>query len=174
MALEAQDALYVETLVTALHEEIQNKQTIQRADLPPEHPPLSQTELATGVKVMIVDDDPAWLRALPQLLHPWGFQLTTLADPEHFWPVLTAIDPDLLVLEINLQQMNGLNLCQALRQDPHWQRLAVVCLSNSSSPRLQQQAFMMGADDYLCKPVSGFDLANRILNRLQRVRAWMS
>ncbi|QIR39702.1 response regulator [Tolypothrix sp. PCC 7910] len=123
-------------------------------------------------KVMILDDDQDWLRTLPTLLKPWGFKVTTLADPQQFWTVLQAVAPDALVLDVNMPQINGFELCQILRSDPHWQRLPVLFLSVLTDSTTQNQAFAVGGDDYLCKPVKGVELANRILRRLQRVRAW--
>ncbi len=122
--------------------------------------------------VMIVDDDLVWLQSLPQLLRPWGFRATTLAEPEQFWTVLQMVKPDLLILDVNMPQINGLELCQLLRRDPQWQRLPVLFLSVLSDLTTQNQAFTAGADDYLCKPISGTDLANRLQNRWRRVCAW--
>ena len=121
-------------------------------------------------RVMIVDDDRTWLSTLPTLLKPWGFKVTTLADPQQFWTVLEAVVPDVLILEVNMPEINGFELCQMLRSDPHWQRLPVLFLSGLSDSASQQQAFAAGADDYLSKPVLGVKLANRILSRLQRMR----
>jgi PleD family two-component response regulator len=123
-------------------------------------------------KVMIVDDDRDWLRTLPIILNPWGFKVTTLAEPQQFWTVLQAVIPDVLVLDVNMPQINGFELCQVVRSDPRWQQLPVLFLSVLRDANTQNRAFSLGADDYLCKPVMGVDLANRILNRLQRVRAW--
>ena len=127
-------------------------------------------ELPTSV--MIVDDDRDWLRTLPTLLKPWGFKVTTLDEPQHFWTVLKAVTPDALVLDVTMPQINGFELCQILRSDPYWQRLPVLFLSVLTDSASQHQAFAVGADDYLCKPVMGVELANRILSRLHRARAW--
>jgi DNA-binding response OmpR family regulator len=123
-------------------------------------------------KVMIVDDDQYWLKTLAHLLKPWGFKITTLAEPQQFWTVLQSVTPDILVLEVNMLDMSGFELCQTLRHDPRWQRLPILFLSKLTDQTTQNHAFAIGADDYLCKPVTGVDLANRIHNRLQRVRAW--
>jgi DNA-binding response OmpR family regulator/HPt (histidine-containing phosphotransfer) domain-containing protein len=150
--------------------------------LPPQTPP--EQVMTTVVqclqireqppKVMVIDDDYTWLSTLPTLLKPWGFKVTTLANPEQFWNVLQAVAPDVLVLDVKMPQINGFELCQILRSDPHWQRLPVVFLSSLTDTTSQQQAFTVGADDYLCKPVMGRALAQRILNRLQRIRAYAS
>ena len=126
---------------------------------------------------MVVDDDPDWLGSLPNLLKPWRLKVTTLADAQEFWTVLQMVVPDVLVLggnlsKSNLSEINGLELCQILRSDPHWQALPVLFLSGLADASMQQKAFAVGADDYLCKPLHGGELARRILHRLRRIQAY--
>lgn len=125
-----------------------------------------------AIKLMVVDDDIDYLRSLPELLAPWEFKVTTLDDPQEFWSVLEAVLPDVLVLDVNIPPFDGIEICQALRSYPQWQRLPVLFLSAVSDLHTQNLAFSVGADDYLCKPISGIDLANRIRNRLQRISAY--
>ncbi len=125
-----------------------------------------------GIKVMIVDDDPQLLKTLPTLLKPWGFKITALDTPQRFWTVLETVHPDLLVLDVEMPQVSGIELCQVLRSDPYWRRLPVLFLTAHTDAQTQNQVFAIGADDYLSKPVVGAELATRILNRLERVRLW--
>jgi DNA-binding response OmpR family regulator len=127
-------------------------------------------ERSEHTKIMIVDDDRDLLATLPKLLAPWGFQIVTLTDPQQFWNVLTVTNPDALILDINMPCIDGLELCQVLRSDPHWQRLPVLFLTVFTDSQTQNRAFGVGADDYLCKPIVGWELAQRILNRLERIR----
>jgi len=124
-------------------------------------------------KVMILDSDRDWLRALPTLLKPWGFKVTTLDDPHQLWPVLQAVVPDVLVLNEQLPQVSSYELCQVLRCDPQWRRLPIVFLSSLTDLKTQNQAFAAGADDFLSKPINGAELANRLLSRLHRLRAYL-
>ena len=124
-----------------------------------------------GAKIMIVDDDPQVLWALEIALKPWGFQLTTLDDPKRFWDLLSTTNPDLLVLDLEMPDINGIELCQVLRSDRRWQQLPVLFLSAHQDRQSQTQAFAIGADDYIFKPVKGAELAHRILNRLKRSKA---
>ncbi len=126
--------------------------------------------LGATAKVLIVDDDPQILLSLEISLQPWGFQLTTLDDPQQFWNILETVKPDILVLDIEMPEINGLELCQILRVDSRWQHLPVLFLTVHQDDKTQHQAFAIGADDYICKPVIGSVLANRILNRLHRSR----
>ena len=122
----------------------------------------------SGAKIMIVDDDPHFLASLELNLSHWNFQLTTLEDPQIFWQVLEKVNPDLLVLDVEMPQISGIELCQVLRADSRWQKLPVLFLTVHQDEKTQHQAFAIGADDYVTKPVLGAELANRILNRLKR------
>ena len=123
-----------------------------------------------NAKVMVVDDDPQILLSIELSLVPWGFQLTTLDNPQQFWTVLEQVNPDLLVLDIEMPDINGIELCQLLRSDRRWQKLPVLFLTVHQDRKTQHQAFAIGADDYICKPVVGSELASRIINRLERSR----
>ncbi len=123
------------------------------------------------LKVMLVDDDPHVLKHLLQQLNPFGFKVTTLAEPKHFWNVLQSVKPDALVLDIKIPEIDGLELCQLVRHDPRWKRLPILFLSILNDPETRQQAFSVGADDYLFKPIRGHELAHRILSRLERIDA---
>ena len=135
---------------------------------------LSVTQLlqrsGAGIKIAIVDDDPLVLQAIQTSLEPWGFEITTLNDPHQFWQVLEATSPDLLVLDIEMPDVNGIELCRQLRCNDHWSHLPVLFLTAHQDLETQNQAFAIGADDYVSKPVRGTELATRILNRLSRIR----
>jgi DNA-binding response OmpR family regulator len=122
------------------------------------------------IKVMVLNDDLAWLRTLPQSLETWGLHVTTLAEPEQFWLVFQSIQPDALVLDIK-PEINGLEICQVLRSDPHWQHLPILFITASPDHQTQQEAFRLGADDYLHKSVMDSELAQRIRYRLARIQS---
>ncbi|MGC1309550.1 MAG: response regulator [Phormidesmis sp.] len=122
-------------------------------------------------KIMIVDDDAHYLKQVIQLLHPWDFQITPLSNPQRFWSLFNQVSPDLIILDIEMPHINGFELCQVLRSHAQWQHLPIVFLSVHTDPTKQAQAFALGADDYITKPIQGKDLASRLLNRLKRYQA---
>ncbi|MDJ0633081.1 MAG: response regulator [Xenococcaceae cyanobacterium MO_188.B29] len=124
--------------------------------------------VSLGKKVMIVDDDVELLRVLPSLLQPWGFQVTTLEDSRQFWDVLQAVDPNLLVLDIEMPYLSGIELCKVLRTHPYWCKLPVLFLSIHTDIAIREQVFATGADDFIYKPVVAKRLADRIINCLER------
>lgn len=126
-----------------------------------------------GAKIMVVEDDPFWLQTLPNMLEPWGFQLSLVPDPQYFWESLKSHTPDLLILDIKMPHINGFELCKVLRSDPQWTHLPVLFLSALSDAQNQIEAFTLGADDFISKPVNAETLAMRIRNRLTRAKSCM-
>lgn len=130
---------------------------------------LSQTTLQEA-RILALDDDPQILLCLEQLLGPWGFQLKLVSDPIQFWDALEQDPPDLLILDIEMPDFNGLELCQVIRSDPALCQLPILFLSAHTDPNLIRQVFESGADDYISKPIIGPELVARILSRLERVK----
>ncbi|MGB3300161.1 MAG: response regulator [Phormidesmis sp.] len=119
-------------------------------------------------KIMIVDDDAHCLKQVMQQLHPWNFEITPLTNPQRFWMLFDQVRPDLVVLDIEMPHVNGFELARVLRSHAQWQHLPIVFLSVHSDRIKQEQAFALGADDYITKPVQGNALATRLLNHLKR------
>lgn len=130
---------------------------------------LHQSQAITA-KVMIVDDDPHLLQFLPPLLEPWGFKVSTLADSRLFWQTLVAAAPDLLILDVEMPHVSGMELCQIVRNDPYWQNLPIIFLTAHTEAEIVNQIFVLGADDFVSKPVVGPELVVRLVNRLERMQ----
>lgn len=122
------------------------------------------------VRVLVVDDDPVFLAMLHPLLKPWSIQVTELNDPTQFWDVLPAVAPDLLLLDVEMPQVNGIEICQAVRANSQWQNLPILFLTAKRDQETIQQGFAAGADDYITKPIVGAELLTRMINRLERSR----
>lgn len=123
-------------------------------------------------QVLVVDDDPVLLAMVRSLLEPWGLKITTLANPQQFWQVLEATSPDLLILDIEMPQISGIELCQIVRNDSRWGGLPILFLTAHTDADTVNQVFSVGADDFVSKPIVGPELVTRIINRLERIRFW--
>lgn len=119
-------------------------------------------------KVLIVDDDLDSLALFTTLLSPWGLTLVTLNDPRRFWDVLLDTRPDLVLLDLEMPMVSGLELCQIVRQDAEWGNLPLLVVTAHTNAHALQQAFTAGADDFIPKPVLGAELVTRVLSRLKR------
>jgi PAS domain S-box-containing protein len=120
--------------------------------------------------LLVVDDDPKILAVLPALLNPWGLKVTTLEDPRRFWETLEATAPDLLILDVEMPYVNGIDLCQVVRNEPRWSDLPILFLTVHHDADIVDRVFSAGADDFVSKPIVGSELVTRIVNRLERIK----
>jgi diguanylate cyclase (GGDEF)-like protein len=131
---------------------------------------VTQRALPNQFKILVVDDDTMLLEALTTILEPWGLKVFTLSDPHDFLETLEATSPDLLLLDVEFPDVSGIELCQVVRSDQRWSHLPIVVLTAHSESAIVSQAFAVGADDFVSKPIVESELIARILNRLDRVK----
>lgn len=132
-------------------------------------------------KILLVDDDPMLLRLLQKLLATWGLEATALNPteaqpnqpsltwPERFWQQLRLSPPDLLILDVQMPELDGITLCRQLRESD-WAWLPVLFLTGSKDAETMQQIFAARADDYVTKPIVAPELITRIFSHLERTR----
>jgi diguanylate cyclase (GGDEF)-like protein len=134
--------------------------------------PVSQNEGTNALRwrILAVDDDPIILATLKQILEPWSIGVTGIDNPLQFWSILPSVNPDVLILDVEMPHLNGIALCQAIRANPNWQGLPIIFLTAHQESATVQQIFAAGADDYVVKPVVGQELLSRMTNRLERIR----
>jgi diguanylate cyclase (GGDEF)-like protein len=130
---------------------------------------LQQTRVADAT-VMVVDDDPHVLALLRTLLEPRHIRLVTLEEPLRFWDALEETPADLLVLDVDMPHLNGIELCRVVRNDPRWRDLPVLFLTAATDAGTVRRVFAAGADDFVSKPIVGPELVARIMNRLERTQ----
>ncbi|MFH7026199.1 MAG: response regulator [Heteroscytonema crispum UTEX LB 1556] len=120
--------------------------------------------------ILVVDDDSKIGAVLQTLLFPWGIKVTSLDDPRRFWETLETVTPDLLILDIEMPGVSGIELCQVVRNDPRWDELPILFLTVHSDADIVNQVFAVGADDFVSKPIVGPELVTRIVNRWERIK----
>jgi len=120
--------------------------------------------------VLCVDDDEKVLELMKDILEGQGFQPVCFPDAVGALASLRDVKPDVAVLDLNMPGMNGLQLCQGLRQVDGYQELAVLIISGESTPDAVHDALEQGITDYLIKPVRSADLVVRV-RLLSRLRA---
>jgi diguanylate cyclase (GGDEF)-like protein len=121
-------------------------------------------------RVICVDDDPEILSTLRDLLDNKGIRLTTVVDPLAFWDELESSLPDLIILDMNMPHLTGVELCRVVRSEPRWSELPILFLTSHTDSATVQRIFASGADDYITKPLLGPELVARVFHRLERTR----
>jgi diguanylate cyclase (GGDEF)-like protein len=129
-----------------------------------------QRDHPTKTTVLAVDDDPQVLESLQALLTPWGFQVHTLGDPRQFWEALSSLTPELLLLDIKMPHVSGIELCQVVRNDVGWNSVPILILTACTETETIERVFSAGADDFVRKPIVGPELIARIVHRLERLQ----
>ena len=130
---------------------------------------LGQTNRTTA-KILAVDDDPVLLDSLSHSLQSESLDLITLTDPRQFWGTLITTTPNLLILDVEMPYISGIELCQVIRNDMSWNRLPILFLTAHNDVETIHRIFDAGGDDYLCKPFQQSELIARISKRLERNR----
>lgn len=120
--------------------------------------------------VLVVDDDRLVLDAVAAVLGSGGLRTVGLEDPREFWSTLEDLQPDLVILDLDMPEISGEELCRVVRNDPHWAGLPILFLTAHNSAEAVQGLFAAGADDFVAKPFAGPELLARVGNRLERDR----
>jgi two-component system KDP operon response regulator KdpE len=119
----------------------------------------------TAQRVLVVDDEPQIRRALRLILRANGYQVAEVASGEAALDALATQSFDLVILDLVLPDLDGVEVCRRLRE---WSRLAVVVLSAHGDEEIKIRALDVGADDYVTKPFSAPELLARMRSALRR------
>ncbi len=135
---------------------------------------LVQSRQRTGGRVLVVDDDETIVSMVREVLVWHGFEVTAVVGTHRIWDALESCSPHLVVTDLNMPGIDGVDLCLALRTDPRWENLSVVFLSARDDEQSLRRVFEAGADDFVPKPVDPAVLVARVQNRLARKNARMA
>jgi len=115
-------------------------------------------------KVWIVDDDEEMTRAISLMLKLMDCEVASFFNARAAaQTLLTGKRPDLLVLDINMPEVTGLDLLEFVRRRSEWKRLPIIMLSSEAADVTIDRALEIGADGYLTKPI--------IIEELERMMA---
>jgi len=109
--------------------------------------------------ILVIDDEPQITRALRTILTARQFRVSTAGRGEEGLALAAAQQPDMIILDLYLPDMDGIEVCRRLRE---WTKVPVIVLSVRDSERDKVTALDSGADDYLTKPFGIEELLARI------------
>lgn len=145
---------------------------VERTEQTPKILALTRPLSAEGgqLRVLAVDDDPIVLAQLKNTLGSMGLNARGLLDPVQFWDELEAFTPDLVLLDVDMPRVGGLEICRALRASARWGELAIIMITGRDDHDTKFRVFRAGADDFIAKPFLEPELRQRVANRLGRSR----
>jgi CheY-like chemotaxis protein len=105
-----------------------------------------------GQAILIVDDELTYLRLMRHLLQLEGYEVRIAADAEQALDILQTFRAQLILMDIQLPQTDGLDLTRRLKASPSTRELIIVAVSGWTSPHARRDAFAAGCAGYIAKP----------------------
>jgi len=121
-------------------------------------------------KILIVDDEKDIIKMLDYNLKKEGFRVVSVFDGEEALDSATREHPDLIVLDLMLPGMDGLEVCKTLKREAKTQAIPIIMLTAKSQESDKVIGLELGADDYVTKPFSPRELIARIKAILRRMK----
>ncbi len=123
--------------------------------------------MADKKRILVVDDEPQIARVLRTSLTGSGYEVRTADDGHAGLRLAREWQPDLVITDISMPNMNGVELCRQLRAES---ALPIIVLSVKGEEKTKVEALDAGADDYVTKPVGMDELLARVRRNLARTR----
>lgn len=124
------------------------------------------TQLTSRPSVLIVDDLPNNVRLLSIMLTEKGYQVRKAINGQMALNTVRSLIPDLILLDINMPDLNGYQVCEQLKADEKTREIPVIFISALDDVFDKVKAFQVGGVDYISKPFQGEEVMARIENQL--------
>lgn len=118
--------------------------------------------MADKKKIIIVDDDKAVLESLEKLLVLSGFEALSTCDPRDAVSKIKAFKPNIILLDLLMPHLGGLEICEILNADKDTQGIPIIVLSALDKEADIKKAYYLGVVDYITKPYDFQDLLRKI------------
>jgi two-component system, OmpR family, alkaline phosphatase synthesis response regulator PhoP len=112
--------------------------------------------------ILVIDDEPYILRSLSYLLQREGYEVETASNGEEGLQRVRSLHPPLMFLDIMMPRMNGYEVCEQVKQDPSLENTYVIMLSAKGQQIDRERGLLGGADEYMTKPFSPREVAQRV------------
>ncbi|MGM0588899.1 MAG: hybrid sensor histidine kinase/response regulator [Bacteroidota bacterium] len=127
----------------------------------------NQSVDVSGALILIVDDTPQNVQVLSNLLHEAGYQVVAAFNGEDALEMVQDRNPDLILLDIMMPNMDGFETCKALRDDPQTESIPVIFLSALSDVEDKVKGLELGGQDYITKPFQNKEVLARVETHLR-------
>ena len=118
--------------------------------------------------VLIVEDEPSIVTPLRFLMEQEGCSVQVVADGANVMAAVEAKRPDLILLDVMLPSRNGYDLCNAIREQPEGQDIAIIMLTVKGRDVDIEKGYAMGADAYITKPFAVADVVDTVREYLPK------
>lgn len=119
-------------------------------------------------RILVVDDEPDALELIGFNLRNAGFDISNAEDGEQALKLARELQPDLILLDVMLPEVDGLEVCKIIRRDSSTSGIPIIMLTAKAAEVDRVLGLELGADDYVTKPFSPRELVLRVKNMLKR------
>ncbi|MEA5574873.1 response regulator [Anabaena sp. UHCC 0451] len=123
--------------------------------------------METPAKILIIDDEPDNFDVIDALLDSEGYDLSYVANGLQALDLLAAFQPDVILLDVMMPQMNGIQFCEKFKSNMQWKHIPVIMVTALNSNEDLTKCIAIGADDFISKPVNGMELRARVRSMLR-------
>ena len=120
------------------------------------------------IKILLVDDEPDIIEIVRYNLEQVGYQIFSASDGLEALKVADKELPHLIILDVMMPNLNGIETCEKLRQDDRFLNTIIMFLTARGEDYSFVAAFDVGADDYVTKPINAQELKQKIKNCLNK------
>jgi len=117
-------------------------------------------------KILIVEDDPRSLKMIQMTLRPYGYSLLEATDGEEALKVACSDKPDLIIMDLRLPKVSGLEVTRQLRQMSDFNHIAIIAITAYAMKGDKEKAISAGCDAYLAKPINTRELPKLVTEML--------
>ena len=126
-------------------------------------------DLKTKFKILLVDDEPDIIEIISYNLKNADYDVFTAVNGIEAIKIAKKIEPHLIILDVMMPEMNGIEACEIIRNDPKIAKTLITFLSARGEDYSQIAGFNAGADDYITKPIKPKVLMSKVKSLLRRI-----
>jgi two-component system, sensor histidine kinase and response regulator len=117
--------------------------------------------------ILVIDDEPDNFDVVETLLDGENYQLYYAPSGEQALNRLDSFQPDLILLDVMMPDLNGMEVCQRIKANPRWQGVPIIIVTALTAKEDLARCLAIGADDFISKPVNGVELRARVYSMLR-------
>jgi DNA-binding response OmpR family regulator len=121
-----------------------------------------RSELNKQPKILVIDDELANFEVIEALLHKESYRLYYIASGQQCFAQIAAIQPDVILLDVMMPEIDGVEVCRWIKQHAQWQNIPVLMVTALSNKKDLAKCLSSNADDLITKPLTGLELRTRV------------
>ena len=121
--------------------------------------------------ILVIDDEEETCKLIENVLSGNGYRVFKANRSDEALSMLDKISPDLILMDIVLQEMSGIELCQKIKKNLSFENVPVIIMTSYDTEKRKVDSYVSGANDYIVKPFDMGELVLKVKNELESLSA---